>query len=253
MAKTVRTYFTIPLPLMEGWWESYSNFKQCLSRGLEYNILAYTYECGFVNTTDDDTVKSAVHESFNLSSWLYDNETRIITKMRKDYLLKDLYHSDEKTANYSIRVRDFWDFYNNEKTMDDVSFLMAFMSIKSLLGKYPLIKTNKYAITARMACNTSLRVKSLPEEIAKWQTRKRYDRLKRVLFERYHVGFYSDTGIRGTYVSARQNDNGEPDLAWLIEQAQSKEQTIQARGDPLKEAIKKAKRQHLNLGTSKNI
>lgn len=255
MAKNVRTYFTIPLPLMEGWWKSYDNFKKCLFRGFDYNVLAYTYDCHFLNTTDDDIVKKAIHESFNLSRWSHDGETRIITKMRKDKQIYDLYHSNKRPANYSIRVSDFWDFVNNEKPMDDVCFLMAFMSVKSLLGKNSLIKTNKYAITERMACNTSLRVQNLPEEIAKWQTRKRYYRLKTVLFERYHVGFYSDMGIRGTYVTMKQNENNEPDLAWLIGQARASEQTIQSRGDPLKEAIKKAKLQHLNsdgnLGTPK--
>lgn len=251
MAKKVRTYFTIPLPLMEGWWKSYDDFNQCLFTGLQYNILAYTYECDFVNTTDDDVVKKAVHESFNLSRWNYDNETHIITKMRKNKQIYDLYHSNKRPANYSIRVSDFWDFLKNEKSMDDVCFLMAFMSVKSLLGKNSLIKTNKHAITARMACNTSLRVANLPKEIAKWQTRKMYDKLKRVLFERYHLGFYSDTGIRGTYVSAKQNENNEPDLVWLIEQAQTRELTIQARRNPLKEAIKKVKLQHPDLGAPK--
>lgn len=253
MARKQRMYFTIPLPLMEGWWESYESFQNCLLNGLQYDILAYTYECNFTNVTDDETVIKAVHESFNLKTWRYDNENHIIKKMRQDKVLYNLYWTEEnnRPANFQIEVRQFWDFVNNEKTMDDCSMLMAFMSVKSLMGHNKVIKTNKYAITARMACRTSLRSTSqqLPEEIAKWQSRKRYDRLKRVLFERYHVGFYSDTGIRGTYATQKKNENGDVDLPWLIDQATKIEQTMSAKKDPLKEAIKKAKLQHLKRST----
>lgn len=248
-----RRFFTFPATLMTGWWESYDKFKCCINRGLDYDILNYTYECEFTNVTDDDKVIKAVHESFGLSTWNYDNECHIITRMRKDKEIYNLYHSDDKGVFFSLPKDLFWEFYKNKKSFNDMALLVAYLSIKSLLGKRIVTKTNKYAITARMACNTSLRKTTpLPEEIKKFQSRKRYDRLKRELFEFYKVGFYSDKGIRGTYVTLKRNENNEVDFNFMIEQAEKYEVQGTSKNDPLKEAIKLAKEQRKNGGTSKD-
>lgn len=237
-----RRFYTFPILLMSGWWESYSKFKSCLFNGLDYCIMSYTYECGFTNDTADDVVVKAVKESFNLSCWDYEEANHIITKMRRDKKIYDSYWSKEKVAFFSISCNVFWNFVKNEKSWNDMILFMSFSSLKSLLDGRKIIKTNRYALTARMACHTSSRkTDNLPEEIAIYQRRKRYERLKRELYQYRKVGFYSDNGIRGVYVTLMKDENGEPDMTWLIENSQKMEAQISTKHAPLKEAIKPAK------------
>lgn len=238
-----RYFYTFPATLMTGWWLSLDKFRERLQRGLDYAILDYTYRIGCTNDTDDELVKKAVHESFALSHWRYDEETHIIRKMRQDKEIYNLYHSNKKQAFFSISVDVFWKFINNPKSDYDCALLIAYSSIKSLLGKRLIMKTNKYAITCRMACFTSLSNNDLPDEVAIYQKRKRYERLKRELFKNYHVGFYTSMGIRGTYVSLKKDKQGEPDLLWLIQEATRMETQQSAKDDPLKAAINQAKQQ----------
>lgn len=227
-----RRFYNFPAKLMYGWWESDAKFKSCLQDGLRYVMFCYLNDCGFTLKTADDIIITALKESFNLSSVEKENESHWLAKFRKNHNnVYAMWLSSDVRSNgvfFSIDVDNFWEMYHNPKSMNDRALFVAYLSLKSMLGKKKYMLTNQLALTSRMSCRTKLSIGSLdllPEEVAKYNTRRRRERLTNELCYLWKVAIYSFYGCHGFYVSLKKNEQGEPDIEWLAQQV-NKERTL---------------------------
>ena len=97
------------------------------------------------------------------------------------------------------------DYFKNEKSEFDIALLLAYMAIRSILGKKQYVKTNTKHITARMFGYSSH--KAIPDEltpaikelIQKYSSRHHMSKLLMQLKLNWHVVIYS-RNTRGLYV-----------------------------------------------------
>lgn len=222
---------------MTGWWESDEKFKDCLMNGLFYCIFGYIEKCGFTDRTNSSKVVAAIKKHFELSSLGYfEDYGKVIKKMRDDCheaynrWLIDSESNTSGMAFYSISAEMFWSFQNKDNTENDRALLMAFLSLKSLLGNREYMLTNQLALTTRMSCRTKLKVEltDIPSEVRKYISRRRRERMMNELCYIYKVAVYSFYGSHGFYVSLKRDEQGEPDMKWLVDKVKS-ERTISDR------------------------
>lgn len=119
-----------------------------------------------------------------------------------------------------------FEFRDNEKTEFELTQLLAYMAIKSILGTKQFVKTNKKHIVSRMygysSC-THLPNKPKPTIealIKKYSCRYHIDKLLRSLELDWNVITYSNN-IRGVYV-AMKNKTSIQDLAFFAETRKQK-------------------------------
>lgn len=107
-----------------------------------------------------------------------------------------------KTPMTGINKGVMFDFYDNPKSQDEIAVLLAFLGIKSMLGKHPfLCITNRFLI-ARMGGYSSIAdmPEELPQPLAGYFTRRKMERIRFELRTGWGVNFYSDH-IKGYYTS----------------------------------------------------
>ena len=94
-----------------------------------------------------------------------------------------------------------FDYYQHNKTPDQIAVLLAFLAIKSIIGSKPYYKTNINQIGTRMAGFASIKnIDEIPEQLAQFLTRRKFDKIKFELQINWNVNFYSHY-TRGLYVS----------------------------------------------------
>jgi hypothetical protein len=101
-----------------------------------------------------------------------------------------------------INIEMCFDFFNNHKTQDDISVLLAFLAIKSIIGRKAYCKmTNEYLIT-RMGGYARIEdlPNPLPHPLSGYYTRRKLDKMKSELQLNWNVNIYSYY-TRGFYVS----------------------------------------------------
>lgn len=107
-------------------------------------------------------------------------------------------------------------FMDNKKPIDEAVYFLAFLGIKSIVGKRQYRQTNKDFILARangdkfpiydiVDVNLFGTEKELvlDHRIKPYHNRKRFNKLRKVLGSKYHVSIASPKGTRGFYVSTR--------------------------------------------------
>lgn len=108
-----------------------------------------------------------------------------------------------KNAQFSVNKDIFWDFHNNFHTDEERVLLLAYLALKSLIGKQAYIKTNAKMWLSRMDGNTKPIDESLlSRPIRAWATPYKIRKLKALLWKYYHVGFYS-ANVHGFYASVK--------------------------------------------------
>lgn len=214
MKKKGEIFYNFPLPLMNGFWESNYKAQQCLSDILYYYARWIWDKDG--SEVPDDDFKSFIEKKLCINNFKFDKKTQLYNRT-KDYYWN---YSKERYdgAYFSISVDLFFKFYKKETTQEDRIGLLAYLSVKSIIGVRPFAQTNRYMIASRMACNNKY-TENLPEEIGKAITRRKFDKMKATLHDIYHVAVYTDRRMRGCYVSLKKDENGEPDMKWLAKEA----------------------------------
>jgi hypothetical protein len=116
-----------------------------------------------------------------------------------------------------------FDFYENPKTPDEIAVLLAFLAIKSVIGKKPYVKMTNDFLIARMGGYKSIKdmPEPLPEPLAQYSTRRKMAKIKLELQTNWNVNYYSYY-TRGFYVSL-DNKFSLNDLAL---QAEKRRKTI---------------------------
>lgn len=173
-------YFNFPIVLLQGFM---SDSRKCL-----YDVFSYCV-FDFMQNNSEDEMK----EFFGISKY---NKNRVLQYG------KQLYDSINNEAFTGLSVSLFWQFYNEYKTDMDKITLLAYLAIKSIVGKRPFAKvTNQNLIYSRMAGYTHIQG-ALPEEILAYCTRRKFENIKTDLKEYYNVSFYAYY-TRGRYISTQ--------------------------------------------------
>ena len=241
MKKDGVIYLSFPAALMFGFWKSEEEKRKCLDNVLD--ICAYDVWCkkGRGGRVDKSQFRKLIEKELEITVHYDYYEDKDIF-YRRTQKLREIYDPENYIGLYwCISIPMLINFRNNPKTAEERAGLLAYLAIRSIIGKRPFAKTNRFFLTSRMACNCmNENGDDLPEEIRKYRKRYHFDKLLRLLLTAYNVAIYSDKSIRGFYVSLKKDTNGKPDILWLIQQVsihrQEKDST-----DPLRDAIKKAK------------
>ena len=149
-------------------------------------------------------------------------------------------------AYFSISRETYWHFMNEESTEFERAMLLAYLAVKSMVGKRDMIKTNMTAICSRMDGNTKPRRKGqLTDGVAKYLNRYWSNRLLSALYEKRGVTFYggnSSHKVRGFYCSTTLT------MEELIIKAEANMEAARSRpADPLREAKRLAlSKLHMN-------
>lgn len=114
---------------------------------------------------------------------------------------KQLYNSlPENSPKVGMNLSIWWDFYKNEKTEFDKICLLAFLSIKSLIGAKAYYKATNMYLWSRMdgKINTIVEVSELSVEVRRFANEYHTTKIKTALrnswglvhYARYTRGFY---------------------------------------------------------------
>ena len=108
-------------------------------------------------------------------------------------------------AYFSISKKTYWRFRDGESTEFDRALLLAYLAIKSMVGKRDMIRTNMAAICSRMDGNTKpQKTEYLSDGVKKYLNRYWINKLLSALYEKRGVTFYggnSSHKVRGFYCS----------------------------------------------------
>lgn len=120
--------------------------------------------------------------------------------------------TNRKVPWTSCSVNMYWSYRNENDELSKATFL-AFLAIKSIVGEKAYYKTSQVRIFKRMAGMTDAFSDQLPDDIAPWCERYKFNRIKDELQESFGVTIYANHS-RGIYVSTKL------DLQKLIEAAE---------------------------------
>lgn len=100
---------------------------------------------------------------------------------------------DGRQASVGIEKKTLMDFCRNgqKKTEKEKAVFLAYLAIKSIIGKEPFGIITKDKVLHRMAGHTKFEGE-IPADIMRWGTRKRWEQLKYELTIRYGVEFFWD-------------------------------------------------------------
>jgi hypothetical protein len=121
------------------------------------------------------------------------------TFARTEALVLDVPMRVPKTG---VSIGVFHDFFSHQKSDEQKAIFLAFLALKSIIGRKPYCKlTNQYLI-ARMGGFASLKDTPtlLPAKLEYWNTRRRLDRIKTELEQNWNVNIYGYR-MRGFYAS----------------------------------------------------
>lgn len=181
-------YFNFPIQLLEGFMNENRKILTDISNYAIYeNTLKLEHGTELQKTKDSanfyNMTLGNVKNTFNNGKILYNS---IPTSSPKVGL------------NTSI----FWDFYNNEKTEFDKICLLAFLSIKSIIGLKPYHKATNLYLWSRMdgKVKAIVEVSELSNEIKKYANEYQTKKIKTALRNNWGLLYYG-RHTRGFYVS----------------------------------------------------
>ncbi len=151
---------------------------------------------------------------------------------------------DPKSPRAGLSIEIFFNYYKkvNDTTEFDIACLLAFLAIRSILGKKPYCKTNKGLIVARMFGYTSTKnIKDVTKEhplMQKYCNRYYFDKLINELEYSWNLKTFANH-TKGRYVSF---DVGYDVLA---------EKCLAAKIDYKKKELQETKRKALLIAQSK--
>lgn len=120
-------------------------------------------------------------------------------------LCKHLYYAKPPNAPFTgMKQKMFWDYWKNTKTDFEHACLLAYLAMKSIIGKSGCKKTTNIFIWSRMAGNVQAvkDVGDLPVELQRFFTRYQFDKIKLNLEKDWNLSYYSNH-TRGLYISFR--------------------------------------------------
>ncbi len=223
-AENKERYFNFPIQLLDGF---LIDSKTCLNNIIDYAIYSHSLVLEFGDDEFDLMKASASFFNVSLGSVIISYENG-----------KELFNSiEEGSPKVGLNVSIFWDFYKNSKSEFEKVTLLAFLAIKSIIGKKPYWKvTNNYWLSRMDGKVKSVQEeKELTNEIRKYATEYQTKKIKKHLHLYWGLKDYSRY-TRGFYVSFKLS------LEQLVYVAEKRRETTKERAykHQQQEALKKA-------------
>ena len=111
------------------------------------------------------------------------------------------YKTPERPVMTGISKHLTFEFYDSPKTDNEISVLLSFLAMKSILGKKSFCRITTAFLLCRMAgYSTISEMSELPEQLKKYRSRWHLDCLKSALRNHYGLKIYGRY-TRGFYIS----------------------------------------------------
>lgn len=228
MAKS-EIYYNAPCALYRGFLSD-KELDGCLYNILAFAVYDQSSKNGFGKDDCGEYADNALGVKLGTPQATYNDGKRLFGKFVRD--------SKERQAYFSMSHDLYWYLREKETTSEERGVILAYLAIKSMIGKREYIKANMTLLCSRMDGQTRYRGQQISSEVAMYATRYRAHKLMNALFERYGVIFYSGNAthkVRGFYCSLTLS------MAELIHRVEKARDEAKAKPyDPLKEAQRKA-------------
>jgi len=192
-------YFNFPIQLLTGFM---NNHKEVLENIMSYSIYEQSLKFEQFGTFENPNLEFEIFK--NCAEEFYG------IKLNDDYYyLANLHCKGSKAHNQTpenppkvgLELSVFWEFCNNEKKDFDKICLLAFLSIKSILGKKQYCKvTNNYWLSRMNGNAKAIGKNELSPEIEKYSTRHYLQKIKYELSSKWGLVHYAQH-TTGFYVS----------------------------------------------------
>lgn len=178
-----RIYLNFPVSLLR---QAFINIREMCSNIMDYAI--YKHSLSLSGDQKKQVKDSADFFKIRLGT--------IKSTIENGKLIMD---HNKNTAMTGISHTMLFDFYENEKNESEVAVLLAFLAIKSILGKKSYCRIHSEFLLCRMAgYNSKKEMSSLPDNLKKYLKRYHMDCLKYELkcsfglkiYGRYTRGFF---------------------------------------------------------------
>lgn len=196
-------YFNFPIQMMQGVLEGWKDKKEFLKDVLYLHIQNHAGRLEDLNEYEETEV-----QRFKRSAEFWGVEMQGCVESRCQRGESLLCEFEDAKVYVGISTDIFWSFYNENKTDFEWECLVAFLALKSILGKKTYCKTNNGLLYARMSGHDSLNDGSI--------TLSRFHRDKIICelennwglkyYSRYTKGFYFgfDIGINDLVFEAEK-------------------------------------------------
>lgn len=181
-------YFKFPIELLQGVIFGKKDKRTFLNEALYYSIYAYSEELRDKNEYDETNI-----QRFNKAAKFL-NVT--LGNQEKSFAMgESVYHDhSENRCIVNLNIDIFWQFYKEEKSDFDWHCLLAFLALKSIIGRKPYAKTNNTFLLSRMAGFSATN-----EDHGIKITRYQLDKIKTELQLNWHI-VYHGRNTRGFFV-----------------------------------------------------
>ncbi len=193
-------FYNAPCELYQGFLDDDETFRSVLERITDFQVYDRCRLKKYKLETEDIREIGLKELGITLNDPIY------TWKQGKKLYAKYIENTRNAPAFFSISHATYWHFREEDTTEWERAVLLAYLAIKSMVGKREMIKTNMLLICLRMEGHTKSRGHSLSPATEKFTNRYWKDRLMRSLFERYGVTFYGGTKahkVRGFYCSTQ--------------------------------------------------
>lgn len=195
-----RIYYNVPCILFRDFLKSDMHTERVLA-----DVLYYAVYVEYLRLQDKESDEA---KRFSMACYNMGCSDQSISKSY-DYAIERgelLYTSGMGEAFCSIDNEKYWRMVNDNPTTEEKALFLAWVALKSIIGNKPYIKTNNALWLSRMDGNSKKKERGFKHKHIYTEAVERYNslykcrRLRALLFEYYHVSFFSD-GVRGFYFS----------------------------------------------------
>jgi len=181
-------YYQFPIELIKGVFNDSKKKQEFLNEILYYSIFAFSEELKNKNEYEENDI-----QRFNASAKLLNVSLGNLENAYRIGETKYYEHSGNKCL-VNLNNDIFWQFYKEEKSDFDWRCLIAFLAIKSIIGRKKYTKTNNTFLLSRMAGFSATN-----EDHGIKLTRYQLDKIKTELQLNWHI-VYHGRNTRGFFV-----------------------------------------------------
>ena len=144
-------FFNFPIQMMQGVLEGWKDKDEFLRDLLYYHIQSHAEKIEDLNEYEETE-----EQRFKRSAefWGVKMSGNIERSYERGAELLEEFEKSKVFVGISTEI--FWNFYQNEKTQFEWECLVAFLALKSILGKKTFCKSNNALLYARMSGNESV-------------------------------------------------------------------------------------------------
>lgn len=216
-------YLNFPIQLLQNF---LIDTDRCLYNILAYGVYSHSQKLEFGEETD------LLWDSLFYFQIEVDHDEELFRHGEKLF-----YSLPEKCPKVGLNTSIFNQFYGRQKDEFEKVCLLAFLSLKSIIGTKPFIKTNNRIWLSRMDGNPkSIDMNELSDEVRKYSSKYQARKIKEELSMKWGLKTYSRTN-RGFYISFKMSKN---DLVYQAEKKR-KQYALKRIKEEEKLAIKMAK------------